>query len=90
MARRIILTIARIMPGILTLKVTYNNLRFYTYCSMPTYHILKTRIVANKICTRKLSTATGIYSSNWRDVEKNCLIFKPWSRKARRIVMWAI
>ena len=74
---------------ILTLKVTHNDLQFRTCYSAPTYYILKTGIIINKICTRKLFTATRMYSNSWRDVEKNCLIFKPQSRKARRIVMWA-
>ena len=64
MVRRIILTIARIILGIPTLKVTYNNLRFRTYYFVPAYYILKTRIIVNKIYTRKLSTATRIYSSS--------------------------
>jgi len=65
------------MLGILTLKVTRNNLRFYIYCSTPAYYILKTGIIVNKIYTRKLSTAIGMYSSSWRDIEKNRLISKP-------------
>jgi len=64
MARRIVLTIAKIMLGIPTLKVTYNNLQFHIYYSTLAYHILKTRIIANKIYTRKLSTAIGIYSNS--------------------------
>ena len=64
MARRIILAIARITVGILTLKVTYNDLQFYRYCTMRAYHILKTGIAVNKICTRKLSTATRMHSSS--------------------------
>jgi len=87
MARRIILATARIMLGIPTLKVTYNDLRFYTCCSALACYILKTGIVANEIYTKKLSTATGMHSSSWRDVEKNRLISKLWSRKARKIVI---
>ena len=60
MARRIILTTARIIPGIPTLKVTYNNFCYST----PTYYILKTRIVINKIYTKRLSTATGMYNNS--------------------------
>ena len=89
MIRRIILATARIMLGIPTLKVTYNNLRFRTCCPTLACHILKTGIVVNKIYTRKLSTATGMHSSSWCDIEKNCLISKPWSRKARIIIIWA-
>jgi len=77
MARRIVLTTARIIPGILTLKVTYNKFQFYTYRSTRTYYILKTGIITNKIYIKRLSTATGMYSSNWCDIEKNRLIFKP-------------
>jgi len=87
MVRRIILATAKIILSIPTLKVTYNNLQFYIYCSAPAYYILKTRIVTNKIYIRKLSTATGMHSSSWRDIEKNCLISKLWSRKARRIII---
>jgi len=85
MVRRIILTIARIMLGIPTLKVTCDDLR----CFIPACYILKTKIIANEIYIRRLFTATGMYSSNWCDVEKNCLISRLWSRKVRRIVMWA-
>jgi len=77
MVKRIVLAIARIMPSIPTLKVTYNEFQFHTYHPIHTCYILKTRIVINKIYTRRLSTATGIHSSSWCDVEKNCLISKP-------------
>ena len=77
------------MAGILTLKVTYNDLQFYRYYTMRACYILKTGIVVNKICTRKLSTVTGMHSSSWCNIEKNRPISKPWSRKARRIVIWA-
>ena len=60
MVKRIVFTTARIMLGILTLKVTYNNL----YCSIPAYYILKTRIIVNKIYIKRFFTATGMYSSN--------------------------
>ena len=65
------------MLGILTLKVTHNDLQFYTYYSIPVCYILKTKIIVNKICTRKLSTATKMHSSSWRNIEKNRLISKP-------------
>ena len=73
MVKRIVLATARIILGILTLKVTYNNLYYF----MPTCYILKTRIIANKIYTRRLSTATRMYNSSWCNVKKNCLISKP-------------
>jgi len=60
MARRIILATARIILDIPTLKVTRDNL----HCSTPTYYILKTRIIVNEIYTRRLSTATGMYSNS--------------------------
>ena len=58
MARRVILAIIKIMLGILTPKVIYNNL----YCLIPACHILKTGIVTNEICTGRLFTATRMYS----------------------------
>jgi len=64
MVKRIILATARIMAGILTLKVTRNNLQFRRYCTVRACHILKTGIAANKICTRKLSTTTRMHSSS--------------------------
>ena len=77
MVKRIVLTTARIILGIPTLKVTHNKFQFRTCCPVYTYYILKTRIVINEICTKRLSTATRMYSSNWCDIEKNCLISKP-------------
>ena len=58
MAKRVILTTAKIILGISTLKVIYNDF----YYSIPAYYILKTKIIANKICTKRLSTATRMYS----------------------------
>ena len=73
MAKRVTLTTAKIILGIPTLKVIYDDL----YCSIPTCHILKTKIVANKIYIKRLSTTTKIYSCNQYNIKKNCLIFKP-------------
>jgi len=64
MAKKIILATARIMLGILTLKITHNKFQFRTYHPARTCYILKTRIIINKIYTRRLSTATRIHSSN--------------------------
>jgi hypothetical protein len=72
MARRVALTIARIMLGILTLKVIYNDLCYST----PTYYILKTGIVVNKIYTKRLFTTTRMHSYSQYNVEKNVLISK--------------
>ena len=60
MVKRIIFTTAKIMLGILTLKITYNNFRYF----IPAYYILKTRIIVNKIYTRRLSTAIRIYNNS--------------------------
>jgi len=64
MVRRIILATAKIMLGILTLKVTHNKFQFHIYRLTRTYYILKTRIITNKIYTRRLSTTTKMYSSS--------------------------
>ena len=73
MARRVVLTIVKIVLGIPTFKVTYNNL----YCSTPACHILKTRIVTNKIYTKRLSIAIKMHSCSQYNIEKNRPISKP-------------
>jgi len=60
MVKRIILATAKIILGIPTLKVPYNNL----CCSAPAYYILKTKIIANKIYIKRLSTATRMHSNS--------------------------
>jgi hypothetical protein len=58
MVKRVALTTAKIILGILTLKIIYNNL----YYSIPACYILKTKIIANEIYTKRLSTATRMHS----------------------------
>jgi hypothetical protein len=85
MAKKIVFATARIILGIPTLKVIYNDFHYST----PTYHILKTGIIINEIYTKRLFTVTEMHSCSRYNIKKNLLTFKPWSRKVKKIVMWA-
>ena len=61
------------MLSIPTFKIIYNNL----YYSAPACYILKTKIIINKIYTKRFSTITKIYSCSWFNIKKNCPTSKP-------------
>ena len=58
MVKRVAFIITKIMLNILTPKIIYNNLYYFIFAC----HILKTKIITNKIYIKRLFTATRMHS----------------------------